>query len=163
MQFTIRAYTSDDKPALIHCMEGLQDYIVSVDTWKQTRRAPEYGEVYTAWLLDLVASHHGIIYLAEVENGVVVGCVVGILRVREPHDVLGETDYKTGRVQELYVAQNHRGSGVGTALMTEVERYFRSCGCGMAAVEVYEPNKSAHEFYRACGYREHDFNLMKKL
>jgi GNAT superfamily N-acetyltransferase len=144
-------------------MEGLQDYIVSVDTWKQTRRASGYGEAYTAWLLDLVAPHNGIIYLAEVENGVVVGCAAGILRMREPHDTLGETEYKTGRVQELYVDAAYRGLGVGKALMAETEKYFRSKGCGVAAVEVYEPNKTAHEFYRACGYREHDFNLMKRL
>ncbi len=162
MDFSIREYKEGDREALKDCMEKLQEYIVGVDPLKMVRRAEEFGDEYTKWLLSLMKEENGSIYLAE-RNGTIIGCVAGMVPLQAPHDIAGMVPYKYGRVQELYVDEEFRGAGVGQALMQKMEEHFRANGCNVVYVEVFAPNTNAHEFYRSCGYADRDVNLMKKL
>ncbi|MDO8594103.1 MAG: GNAT family N-acetyltransferase [bacterium] len=168
MDFSIREYKETDRAELVRCMEELQDYVASVDPHGQVTRKPEFGELYTVWLLDLIRETNGVIYFACLRrqaevDGKIVGCVAGILRDQEPREIAAGSAARYGRVQELYVDSTHRGGGVGKALMEKCEDYFRTNGCTVAYVEVFAPNKNAYEFYRASGYTDIDINLMKKL
>ena len=163
MDFSIREYnnTASDRQALVACMEKLQDHVASVDPLKRFRRLPEFGLVYTDWLLRVIRGQNGVIYFSE-NSGKVIGCAAGFIHEPEPKEVAeGTTRY--GRVQELYVDSAHRGHGIGQALMKKCEEYFRRNGCAFVYVEVFAPNKSAHDFYHTCGYEDRDINLMKKL
>ena len=51
-------------------------------------------------------------------------------------------------VQELMVAQEHRRSGVGAALMGAAEEWAAGLGCAYVALAT----RRAGEFYRAVGY-----------
>lgn len=161
MEFSIREYKESDREALVECMEKLQEYIAGVDPLKRVLRKPGFGEVYTVWLLNLIAEGNGVIYLAE-KGGKIVGCVAGTVSVPAPHEIAGGVS-TYGRVHELYVDSDCRGEGIGKALMDKCEDYFRKNGCDVALVEVFEPNKNAHEFYHSCGYADRDINLMKRL
>ncbi len=168
MDIVIREYREADREALRDCMEKLQDYIVSVDPLKRVRRAPEFGEEYTKWLLELIHGKNGIIYFAYLrgqteKEGKVIGCCAGIMSPQAPHDVAAVVPSKHGRVQELYVDSKYRGEGVGKALMEKIEEYFRKNGCDTVMLEVFAPNKSAYAFYQSCGYLDRDINMMKKL
>ena len=162
MNFELREYTTNDRKELVRCMEELQDYIVSVDALKRVRRALEFGEVYTKWLLGVIAKENGIIYFAE-QDGKVVGCVAGMLPPQSLAEQAGGIPSEYGRVQELYVDEKYRGQGIGQALMKKMEEYFRGKGCDIVYVDVFAPNKNAYEFYRECGYADRDINLMKRL
>ncbi len=162
MEFSIREYKDSDRDALVKCMVELQEYVMSVDPRMLVQCKPEFGELYTVWLLNLLKENSGIVYFAEV-NGKIIGCAAGIMPAHEPQETAGGGPIKYGRVQEMYVDANYRGAGVGKVLMEKTEEYFRKSGCDTVYVEVFAPNKSAHEFYKICGYADRDINLMKKL
>ena len=162
MPFSIRKYNETDRPELLRLMEELQDYVTGVDPLKRVERREGFGEAYTEWLLGVIAEADGVIYLAE-RDGKIVGCSAGIMPKQPLHDVLAGVPSKFGRVQEMYVDEKFRGEGIGKVLIEKCEVYFKQNGCDVALVEVFAPNKSAYEFYRACGYADRDINLMKKL
>ena len=43
MELRIRNYQPLDRPHIVKCMEGLHDYIISVDQMKFYRRMPKWG------------------------------------------------------------------------------------------------------------------------
>lgn len=143
-------------------MERLHDHIVNVDPLKRVIRAPEFGELYTRWLLELIRENDGVIYFAE-KDGKVIGCSAGFIPSQSPHEVAGGVPSKYGRVQEMYVDERYRGEGIGKLLMEKLESYFREKQCDVSLVEVFASNKSAYEFYKICSYADRDINLMKKL
>jgi ribosomal protein S18 acetylase RimI-like enzyme len=98
------------------------------------------------------------------------------LRVQPELFLVGETD---GRIVATAMAgyEGHRGwvnylaiepaaqrSGLGRALMTEIERLLLDRGCPKLNVQVRSTNASAVEFYRSLGYALDDVvSLGKRL
>jgi GNAT superfamily N-acetyltransferase len=56
-------------------------------------------------------------------------------------------------VQDLYVAEPVRGSGLGRRLMQAVYEVAREWGAGYCKLSVYGDNEPALEFYRRLGFR----------
>jgi GNAT superfamily N-acetyltransferase/ketosteroid isomerase-like protein len=54
-------------------------------------------------------------------------------------------------LKELFVSQDWRGQGVGTALMSAVLDYARARGCGRLRWDVLPGNEAAKRFYRRFG------------
>jgi GNAT superfamily N-acetyltransferase len=54
-------------------------------------------------------------------------------------------------LKELFVSQDCRGRGVGTALMSTVLDYARARGCGRLRWDVLPGNEAAKRFYRRFG------------
>jgi GNAT superfamily N-acetyltransferase len=54
-------------------------------------------------------------------------------------------------LKELFVSQDRRGQGVGTALMSAVLDYARARGCGRLRWDVLPGNEAAKRFYRRFG------------
>ena len=54
-------------------------------------------------------------------------------------------------LKELFVSQDCRGQGVGTALMSAVLDYARARGCGRLRWDVLPGNEAAKRFYRRFG------------
>jgi ribosomal protein S18 acetylase RimI-like enzyme len=52
----------------------------------------------------------------------------------------------------LYVADKHRGKGIGSRTLKELAEYGRSAGFGKIYLHVGEPNKSAIDHYIKNGY-----------
>ena len=70
----------------------------------------------------------------------------------------GERDslYK-GRLAELYslaVSKVAQDSGIGSALVAEVERFYKSAGCGQIILGSRIEREAAHRFYEAKGYHK---------
>jgi len=51
-------------------------------------------------------------------------------------------------VEALWVADNHRGQGIGRLLMTRAETHARTCGCHSAWLDTFQ----ARDFYTKLGY-----------
>lgn len=143
-------------------MENLQDFIVSIDPLKRNRRLREYGKYYTNNLLKKVSKQNGIIILAY-EQDRVIGCIVGVIEEQSKDDVLGCIPTKAGRVLELFVSEEYRHCGVGSKLMKKVGDYFKHKKCDITRIEVFEPNKSAYNFYKKLGYSDRIIDLIKKI
>ena len=58
-----------------------------------------------------------------------------------------------GAVQNVGVTPEHRGQGLGRALMVQALRGFMQCGMGCAVLEVTADNVAAVELYRSMGFR----------
>jgi len=55
-------------------------------------------------------------------------------------------------VEQVYVSQDHRGSGIAAALLTEAERLVAANGHGLAWLAVAPGNARARHFYERSGW-----------
>lgn len=65
-------------------------------------------------------------------------------------------------LDELYVREEHRGSGVGRLAMGQAEEACRARGIGALRLEVERRNTGARAFYRTVGFRGHDRDLLTR-
>jgi len=96
-------------------------------------------------LLDDPRSH---VLLAE-SQGVAVGYITGRVNL-EPKRVLP----RRGVVEDWYVVQESRGSGVGACLLRELEQRFAAAGCEVIESATWSANEGARRAHDALGFRE---------
>lgn len=98
--------------------------------------------------------------IAEESGGAVVGfiCVVASTRGDSPDD-----PPPFAWVHDIFVRPEHRGQGVGTALMAEAESFVQSRGARELRLGVLDRNGSARAFYRGLGFRDYVRVLAKRL
>lgn len=65
-------------------------------------------------------------------------------------------------LDELYVASDRRGTGIGGALLAEAERVALANGVTAFHLEADHKNPRAAELYRRSGYKDHTRHLMTK-
>jgi GNAT superfamily N-acetyltransferase len=69
-------------------------------------------------------------------------------------------------IKELYIANQHRGRGIGRLLMKAVAKEAEAAGCGMIKWWVAKWNERGIEFYKRLGARIdsdwHEFQLSEK-
>ena len=159
---SIRQYSAKDKNTLVVLMEELQDYLIEIDTMKRLRRLPGWGKKCTDDLLKKIKKEGGVIFIAE-SKGIPFGFVAGILNKQSKEELLGCVPTKSGRVVELIVSEKQRGKNVGKMLMSKIEEYFKLQNCDIIQIEVFVPNKRAHDFYKKLGYGDRDFDMLKKV
>jgi ribosomal protein S18 acetylase RimI-like enzyme len=66
--------------------------------------------------------------------------------------IAGFTMVVDDEVEQVYVSQDHRGSGVADALLSEAERQIRAGGHDAAWLAVVAGNARARRFYERCGW-----------
>lgn len=92
------------------------------------------------------------LFLAGILDGVVVASVMA-----------GYEGHR-GWINYLAVAPEHRGKGLGRAMMAEAERLLREAGCPKINLQVRSSNTKVIEFYRRLGYTVDDVvSLGKRL
>ena len=74
-----------------------------------------------------------------------------------------QQDVTRGFVHNLVVRRDHRGRGIGTALLTGAERVLAERGADVVALQAMAANEDARAFYRRCGYEPHRVELEKPL
>ncbi len=65
-------------------------------------------------------------------------------------------------IDELYIAEEHRGRGIGRRAMDFVENVARELGVNAMHLEVSRDNEAALKLYQRTGYVDHDRYLMTK-
>jgi len=90
------------------------------------------------------------------------GDVVGFVTVERESGSYAQ-DYTRGVVTNLYVRPEHRGEGVGSALLAAAEDRLRELGVDAVALEVMADNEAARRFYRRAGYEPHRVELEKPV
>ncbi len=68
--------------------------------------------------------------------------------------IMGAWDGRRGWLHHLAVDQAHRGRGIGTALIAEVEKRLKAKGCLKINLLVHHGNEAARRLYRELGYSE---------
>ncbi len=96
--------------------------------------------------------------LAEVsgngEHAVIVaensGVLLGWVHVLVSHSLLADA---RAEIAGLVVDEQHRGSGIGRALMENAEHWARKQRCGSVRLRSNVLRPDAHAFYERLGYR----------
>jgi ribosomal protein S18 acetylase RimI-like enzyme len=133
----IRAFDPDDTAAV-------------VQLWRDSGLTRPWNDPYRD-----IARKSGVqpdlFLVTEVEGELVATAMVGF-------------DGHRGWVSYFAVAEQHRGMGLGSALMTEAERLLIRLGCPKVMLMVRSDNESVVELYEHLGYqREATVVLGKRL
>lgn len=162
MKIQIKKYRKNNFKDFDYCMVELMDFVVKIDPLKRLHRANKFSPKNTEVLVEKVAKYNGAIFLAY-DNKKIVGCIVGIIEKQSPENLLGCIPTKAGRILELFVEKDYRGSGIGKMLMERMEKYMKSKKCDVMRVEVFDPNTTAHRFYKKLQFNDRVIDMIKLL
>lgn len=140
----------------------LEEYIVSIDKDELDQVHPEYHEKMALIDLDEVNNNSGKCYLA-IENNDVIGLIMGTIPPYDEYDYLDYKCPKRGIITELIVTSKTRSKGVGQALISKMEEYFKLNDCEYVLVDVFAYNENAIKFYGKNGYHPRMYIDIKKL
>jgi GNAT superfamily N-acetyltransferase len=107
-----------------------------------------------------VANSRGVVLVAEI-SGAVVGHLVLAFERFGPYVREELRDYAL--VADLFVRADHRGRGIGRALITEAERRAIERAMPRILLGVVHGNHAAERSYRRQGFRDYALELVKEL
>ena len=144
MEIELRVAGTDDRDLLLSLMRGLYD-----------AEHIAFDEARAARTLDglLAEPALGGVWMIERESRPVGYAVL----------TLGYSLEFGGRfavLDELFVREEHRGTGVGRQALARIEEICRGLGLEAVRLEVERTNRVAQELYRKTGYEAHDRDLM---
>ena len=143
---------------LERCIAELQAYERSIEP---NRVDPD--AIAASYRQRLVTQCHGCagrIFVAEL-RGEVVGFVCVLAHVSSEDPI--EKDPEHAYIPDLVVMPEHRGAGVGRALLAAAETYAVSEGARVLEVDVLAANTIARKLYATLGFREAEIRLSKEI
>ena len=151
----MREYRPDDGPAVEQCLAELQDFSKLLNPYDADGSiAPQYLQ----HLLARCDETNGKIFVVE-SDGRVVGmvCVYAIVKANKL-----EEEYEYGYVSDLVVLAEHRGKGLGRALLKLAENYAQQQGATLLRISVLAKNEVARKLYIDEGFDELVVTLQKR-
>jgi ribosomal protein S18 acetylase RimI-like enzyme len=124
-------------------MPHLAPYVSDAQTWEQERAIYE----------ELFAKTDTVLLLAHVD-GALAGYALGhIADVRDTwiYDTW-ETGDRIAEVESIGVLPEHRGAGIGSALLDELDRFFEASGVRDVILGVLPGNDHAIRLYERRGF-----------
>ena len=119
------------------------------------------AEGYLAEMEREMAANHGALFMAELSGEAVgyVCCYAG-----HDDDMMIHAEARPhGYVSDVFVAPEHRGRGVGAALLTAAEDYLAGLGFNQVRLAVLAANADARAVYEKRGYRAYEVIYEKPL
>jgi ribosomal protein S18 acetylase RimI-like enzyme len=111
--------------------------------------APDAEKVMRRFLGDLSSSSYSCLFVAE-SNREVIGFLSGELREGSP-----TFEPKLwAAVEDIYVSPDHRGLGVGHALLEEFQKWAKEKNVSGISLQVAAGNVRARKLYEELGFRE---------
>jgi len=117
-----------------------QDYDAVLAVWQAGGPGLHVGFSDTREEVAKKLTHDPDLFLIVEEQAKIVGAVVGGF------------DGRRGLVYHLAVLPEHRGHGLGTALLTELESRLKAKGCLKAYLLVVHENADVLDFYQKRGW-----------
>jgi ribosomal protein S18 acetylase RimI-like enzyme len=127
-----------------------RDYDAVVALWRSAGPGVNVGISDTREEIAKKLARDPDLFLVAEEAGQIVG------------SVMGGFDGRRGMVYHLAVAAGHRGNGLGTALMNELESRLKAKGCLKYYLQITPDNLGVVEFYRALGWDVMPVQIMGK-
>ncbi len=154
---TIRLATPDDEEAVLSLWIGLLTYHRSVEAvWPRRWTGPR--ETWRDRLLKRLRGvwrdpDHQAVFVALVEDD-----TIGFVRVG-----LHDDGPLPAHVETLFVAEEHRGTGVARALVEAAEQWCLAHGVDEVGVEFIAANEPAQRAYERLGYRPFFVTYLRRL
>jgi ribosomal protein S18 acetylase RimI-like enzyme len=147
-----------DHDAVRSCAVELQDFERELDP----RMPPgeQIADRYLELMFRRCAEFDGLVLVAEVD-GILAGFVSVWTRYRSPEP--SEDPAEHGYVSDLVTSSNHRGGGIGRALLRAAEERAREAGAPSLGISVKAGNTIACSLYAAEGFENSEIYLEKKL
>ena len=158
----IREFENVFKEQIKDLLVELQEYVIEIDEYNLNIISKEYREKYFEFMIEDCKNKQGKIFVA-IENKIVCGFISGYLEEYNERDKLDYSCPTKGIVAELIVSKNSRNGGIGKALLSKMEEYFKSMNCKYVQLDVFAYNKNAKKFYFNNNYKERMITLFKKL
>ena len=155
-------YNSKYDEQIKNLLVELQNYLIDIDDWHTQVMLSNYKEDNFKMDLSKVNNQNGKIYLA-IENNIIIGLIMGVVSVPDEIDKLTNDCAKAGNVIELIVKNNTRSKGIGTALLSKMEYYFKTINCVRINIEVFGPNQNGLNFYLKNDYKIRDYIVSKRI
>ena len=127
------------------------DYDALIGLWKRAGLPYKPHGRDTQAAFEYQLSRPMTIYLGAFENDDLIGAV------------LGTHDGRKGWINRLAVHPDHRGRGIGRALVEAVEARLHERGIEIVAALIEDWNETSLEVFRALGYVRHpDIHYLSK-
>jgi ribosomal protein S18 acetylase RimI-like enzyme len=107
----------------------------------------------------ILAVGQGAVALVAETAGSVVGLLVWVSRTDEAY--MTEDAQRHGSVQDIVIAEAHRGQGIGRALLAKAERLTREAGMTRLKLTVLSGNDVAIDAYGRYGFRDYARVMVK--
>jgi ribosomal protein S18 acetylase RimI-like enzyme len=107
----------------------------------------------------ILAVEQGAVALVAEMAGSVVGLLVWAAHTNEAY--MTEAAARHGSVQDIVIAEAHRGKGIGQALLAEAERLTREAGMTRLKLTVLSGNDVAVDAYGRFGFRDYARVMVK--
>lgn len=108
----------------------------------------DYERILADDLRALMSDRDAHVLIAEAD-GKPIGYITGRKRVES-----GRVLPRRGIIEDWYVEESARGSGVGKRLLDELERRFVDGGCQVIESATWSGNEAARRVHDAMGFRE---------
>lgn len=96
-------------------------------------------------LSDILENEKTPVFVAEIDTRVVGYCFTAVNELEESSITLARKELY---IDDLCIAQDMRGKGIGQALYQYAEQYAREIGCHSVTLNVWEGNDDAVSFYK---------------
>lgn len=103
--------------------------------------------------------------LVAEDNGKIVAYVIISLCVELPGVELPEIrkDIVLAELENMYVEESFRGTGIGSALVSEAEKWAKAKGANRLKAVASSENTMGRAFYERAGFSEYDITYEKIL
>lgn len=152
---TIQRATKEDIPYLVDMDEKLNTFR-SLHFKKETKDF--HKRVHDYELFNETDLEKSIVFIAQDGQGEAVGFVRGTVYIRKNHQLS-----KAGYIDELFVDEKTRGSGVACELILKLEQAFKDAGCLFMSTQTDAENKLSRGFYHKIGMSEVTVEYWKPL
>lgn len=158
---TVRTATPDDFDALLPLFLGLRRFS-RANNPPQTDDFDAVLDASHGYLREILArGSEGQTFVAQNAAGAFAGYLVAA--VQPPNALTSSGAVTTGAIDELYIGDEHRGAGVGSALLAAADGWFRAQGAQRVEVGAYAWNTEAISFYQRHGFAVWAVTLRRAL
>ncbi|MHA6494592.1 GNAT family N-acetyltransferase [Pseudomonas borbori] len=138
--FNLRAASVTDAPALAALLQQLAPDEPRIDS-----------QLLALQLAQLPASRE--VLVAERDGKLLATCTLNLI------EHLAHNFARSAILEDVVVAEDARGLGIGRALMAKAIERARTWGCYKVALSSHHSRESAHAFYASLGFKPHGISL----
>jgi ribosomal protein S18 acetylase RimI-like enzyme len=125
-------------------MPELAPYVSDAETWAEHR--PLYVELFE--------KPDTRLFLARLDEALVGYALIHVEPVRDTWVAdTWRTGERIGELESIAVAPEHRGRGIGSALLDAVDREFEALGVADVIIGLLPGNEGARRLYESRGFR----------
>jgi GNAT superfamily N-acetyltransferase len=150
----IRPASDADREFVISLMPRLVEF--GPPRWRDAEQMTDFDtRVISESLLN--TTHDTAVFIAEDAGG----APLGFIHLHAATEHYNQEEH--GHVEDLVVAPEGEGRGVGRALLEKAEEWARGCGYRWLTLNVFAENLRAREVYKRLGYGEDMVKYVKEL